>query len=70
MISTETMDWWRVWVVVSAIRNRIAFQTTAYEQRYGTEALREVMLTKKMMASGAIATVERMPRVSLLIIRG
>ena len=33
-------------------QNRIAFQTTAYRDRYGEDALREVMPVKKMMASG------------------
>ncbi len=33
-------------------QNRIAFQTTAYHDRYGHEALREVMPVKKMMAAG------------------
>lgn len=33
-------------------QNRIAFQTTAYRDRYGEEALRDVMPVKKMMASG------------------
>ena len=33
-------------------QNRIAFQTNAYEDRYGTQALREVMPVKKMMAAG------------------
>ena len=33
-------------------QNRIAFQTTAYRDRYGEEALREVMPVKKMMSSG------------------
>lgn len=34
-------------------QNRIAFQTTAYRDRYGEDALRKVMPVKKMMASGA-----------------
>lgn len=33
-------------------QNRIAFQTTAYRDRYGEAALRDVMPVKKMMASG------------------
>ncbi|MEM8801980.1 MAG: amidohydrolase family protein, partial [Pseudomonadota bacterium] len=33
-------------------QNRIAFQTTAYRDRYGETALRDVMPVKKMMASG------------------
>ncbi|MEM9352115.1 MAG: amidohydrolase [Planctomycetota bacterium] len=33
-------------------QNRIAFQTTAYRDRYGEDALRKVMPVKKMMASG------------------
>ena len=33
-------------------QNRIAFQTTAYRDRYGEDALRQVMPVKKMMASG------------------
>ena len=47
------MDWVARLRVVSAIRTGLPFQTTAYEQRYGTEALREVMPDKKMMVSGA-----------------
>ncbi|MEM6678682.1 MAG: amidohydrolase family protein, partial [Pseudomonadota bacterium] len=34
-------------------QNRIAFQATAYRDRYGEAALREVMPVRKMMASGA-----------------
>ncbi|WP_170464695.1 amidohydrolase [Ruegeria arenilitoris] len=34
-------------------QNRIAFQTTAYRDRYGEVELRDVMPVKKMMASGA-----------------
>ncbi|MEM8947376.1 MAG: amidohydrolase [Planctomycetota bacterium] len=33
-------------------QNRIAFQTTAYRDRYGEDALRKVMPVKKMMAAG------------------
>ncbi|MEM9366642.1 MAG: amidohydrolase [Planctomycetota bacterium] len=33
-------------------QNRIAFQTTAYRDRYGEDALRKVMPVRKMMASG------------------
>ncbi|MEO0624458.1 MAG: amidohydrolase [Pseudomonadota bacterium] len=33
-------------------QNRIAFQATAYRDRYGEQALREVMPVRKMMASG------------------
>ena len=33
-------------------QNRIAFQASAYQARYGIEALREVMPVKKMMAAG------------------
>ncbi|MEL6774699.1 MAG: amidohydrolase family protein, partial [Pseudomonadota bacterium] len=33
-------------------QNRIAFQATAYRDRYGEAALREVMPVRKMMASG------------------
>ncbi|WP_135504172.1 amidohydrolase [Roseovarius aestuariivivens] len=34
-------------------QNRIAFQATAYEDRYGEAALNDVMPVKKIMASGA-----------------
>lgn len=52
-ISTETMDWVVRMGGGISYQNRIAFQTNAYAQRYGTQALREVMPVKKMMASGA-----------------
>ena len=51
-ISTKTMDWIARMGGGISYQNRIAFQTTAYRQRYGVEALREVMPVKKMMASG------------------
>lgn len=51
-ISTKTMDWVARLGGGISYQNRIAFQTKAYEDRYGTEALREVMPVKKMMASG------------------
>jgi predicted amidohydrolase YtcJ len=52
-ISTKTMDWVTRLGGGISYQNRIAFQATAYEQRYGTEALRQAMPVKKMMASGA-----------------
>ncbi|MEM1079336.1 MAG: amidohydrolase [Pseudomonadota bacterium] len=51
-ISTETMDWVARLGGGISYQNRIAFQTRAYETRYGTDALRDVMPVKKMMASG------------------
>lgn len=51
-ISTETMDWVARLGGGISYQNRIAFQTTAYRERYGEEALRDVMPVKKMMASG------------------
>ncbi len=51
-ISTETMDWVARMGGGISYQNRIAFQTTAYRQRYGEAALRDVMPVKKMMASG------------------
>lgn len=51
-ISTKTMDWVARLGGGISYQNRIAFQTTAYRDRYGEAALREVMPVKKMMASG------------------
>lgn len=51
-ISTRTMDWVARLGGGISYQNRIAFQTTAYRDRYGEDALREVMPVKKMMASG------------------
>ena len=51
-ITTKTMDWVARLGGGISYQNRIAFQTTAYCERYGEEALRDVMPVKKMMASG------------------
>ena len=51
-ISTQTMDWVARLGGGISYQNRIAFQTKAYEDRYGIEALGEVMPVKKMMAAG------------------
>jgi len=51
-VSEKTMEWVARLGGGISYQNRIAFQTTAYEKRYGTQALREVMPVKKMMASG------------------
>ena len=51
-ISDATMDWVARLGGGISYQNRIAFQTTAYRDRYGEDALREVMPVKKMMASG------------------
>ncbi|MEM9629044.1 MAG: amidohydrolase [Pseudomonadota bacterium] len=52
-ISERTMEWVARLGGGISYQNRIAFQATAYRDRYGEEALREVMPVKKMMASGA-----------------
>jgi hypothetical protein len=51
-ITTATMD--RVAGLGGGIsyQNRIAFQVRAYERRYGTDALRQVMPVRAMMESG------------------
>ncbi|MEO0917398.1 MAG: amidohydrolase, partial [Pseudomonadota bacterium] len=51
-ISEATMEWVARLGGGISYQNRIAFQTTAYRDRYGKDALREVMPVKKMMASG------------------
>ncbi|MEL7204745.1 MAG: amidohydrolase, partial [Pseudomonadota bacterium] len=51
-VSTATMDWVARLGGGISYQNRIAFQASAYEARYGTEALREVMPVRKMIASG------------------
>ncbi|MEM6324951.1 MAG: amidohydrolase family protein, partial [Pseudomonadota bacterium] len=51
-ISEETMEWVARLGGGISYQNRIAFQTTAYRDRYGEDALRDVMPVKKMMASG------------------
>lgn len=51
-ISESTMEWVARLGGGISYQNRIAFQTTAYRDRYGEDALREVMPVKKMMASG------------------
>ncbi|MEM9431588.1 MAG: amidohydrolase [Pseudomonadota bacterium] len=51
-VSTATMDWVARLGGGISYQNRIAFQTTAYRERYGEAALREVMPVKKMMAAG------------------
>ena len=52
-ISERTMEWVTRLGGGISYQNRIAFQATAYRDRYGEEALREVMPVRKMMASGA-----------------
>ncbi|MEM1361701.1 MAG: amidohydrolase [Pseudomonadota bacterium] len=51
-VSTKTMDWVARLGGGISYQNRIAFQATAFEERYGTDALRDAMPVKKMMASG------------------
>ncbi|MEM0922321.1 MAG: amidohydrolase [Pseudomonadota bacterium] len=51
-ISEATMDWVARLGGGISYQNRIAFQASAYQERYGEAALREVMPVKKMMASG------------------
>ena len=51
-VSEATMDWVARLGGGISYQNRIAFQTTAYRERYGEDALRDVMPVKKMMASG------------------
>ncbi|MEM6623211.1 MAG: amidohydrolase [Pseudomonadota bacterium] len=52
-ISEATMDWVARLGGGISYQNRIAFQATAYRDRYGEQALRDVMPVQKMMASGA-----------------
>ncbi|MEM1428543.1 MAG: amidohydrolase [Pseudomonadota bacterium] len=51
-VSEKTMEWVARMGGGISYQNRIAFQTKAYETRYGTAALRAVMPVKKMMAAG------------------
>lgn len=52
-ISESTMEWVARLGGGISYQNRIAFQATAYRDRYGEAALNYVMPVKKMMASGA-----------------
>lgn len=51
-VSEKTMEWVARLGGGISYQNRIAFQATAYRDRYGEDALRQVMPVKKMMASG------------------
>ena len=51
-ISERTMEWVACLGGGISYQNRIAFQTTAYRDRYGEAALRDVMPVKKMMSAG------------------
>ncbi|MEM9028036.1 MAG: amidohydrolase [Pseudomonadota bacterium] len=51
-ISERTMEWVARLGGGISYQNRIAFQATAYRDRYGQDALREVMPVKKMIAAG------------------
>ena len=51
-VSEKTMEWVARLGGGISYQNRIAFQATAYRDRYGEAALREVMPVKKMMAAG------------------
>ncbi|WP_421981098.1 amidohydrolase [Roseibium sp.] len=51
-ISEKTMEWVARLGGGISYQNRIAFQATAYRERYGEDALRDVMPVRKMMASG------------------
>ncbi|MEO1113447.1 MAG: amidohydrolase [Pseudomonadota bacterium] len=51
-ISENTMEWVARLGGGISYQNRIAFQATAYRDRYGEQALRDVMPVRKMMASG------------------
>ena len=51
-ISERTMNWVVRLGGGISYQNRIAFQATAYRDRYGEAALREVMPVRKMIASG------------------
>ncbi|MEM8876673.1 MAG: amidohydrolase [Pseudomonadota bacterium] len=50
--SEATMEWVARLGGGISYQNRIAFQATAYRERYGEAALHDVMPVKKMMASG------------------
>ncbi len=52
-VSERTMEWVTRLGGGISYQNRIAFQATAYRDRYGEAALRDVMPVRKMMASGA-----------------
>ncbi|MEM6455236.1 MAG: amidohydrolase [Acidobacteriota bacterium] len=52
-IRESTMEWVARLGGGISYQNRIAFQVSAYRDRYGEAALRAVMPVKKMMASGA-----------------
>ena len=51
-ISEKTMEWVARLGGGISYQNRIAFQASAYRERYGETALNAVMPVKKMMASG------------------
>ena len=51
-ISAKTMEWVARLGGGISYQNRIAFQATAYRDRYGEAALHDVMPVKTMMASG------------------
>lgn len=51
-ISEKTMEWIARLGGGISYQNRIVFQASAYRDRYGEDALRNVMPVKKMMASG------------------
>ncbi|MEM6847977.1 MAG: efflux RND transporter periplasmic adaptor subunit, partial [Pseudomonadota bacterium] len=51
-LSERTMEWVAQLGGGISYQNRIAFQATAYRNRYGEAALRDVMPVRKMMASG------------------
>ncbi len=51
-VSEKTMEWVARLGGGISYQNRIAFQATAYKDRYGEAALHDVMPVKKMMASG------------------
>jgi len=51
-VSESTMEWVARLGGGISYQNRIAFQATAYRDRYGEAALNDVMPVKKMMASG------------------
>ncbi len=52
-ISEQTMEWVARLGGGISYQNRIAFQASAYRDRYGEAALGEVMPVRKMLASGA-----------------
>ncbi|MEM1160535.1 MAG: amidohydrolase family protein, partial [Pseudomonadota bacterium] len=51
-VSEATMEWVARLGGGISYQNRIAFQAIAYRDRYGEDALRDVMPVRKMMASG------------------